>query len=117
MQISHSLDDNDNLALSLAPIGAMKNKTLTVLLPVTNCQRGKLDRCMITIFQLINDSKQSTKLTNEIRTFSNKMMRKSIRCLARHPSSTLKNLEMAVLILELEFMTACLGMPSTLECI
>ena len=58
---------------------------------------------MITIFQLINDSKQSTKSTNEIRTFSNKMMQKSTRCLARHPSSNLKNLEMAVLILELEF--------------
>ena len=45
------------------------------------------------------------------------MMQKSTRCLARHPSSTLKNLEMAVLILELEFRTACLGMLSTLECI
>ena len=44
---------------------------------------------------------------NEIRTFSNKMMQKPIHCLARHPSSTLKNLEMVILILELEFMTPC----------
>ena len=38
------------------------------------------------------------------------------RCLARHPSSTLKNLEVVVLMLKFEFMT-CLGMLSSLECI